>query len=208
MTGQLFDTYYRPMYVILINTLVGLSGQTIGMFFGALFMENPNLAVFSSGIIILPLFIFAGFFRKLSLMPAYFLPISYVSFFRYSLTATLISVFGLKRCQYEHWLAESVMDVTNMTRPQWISSMSVLLQYQSQFAGASDKSTVVVDANGEPEDNLLIMFGGGKLANHTLTSLLLTQFDIDDSEDSLWHELNLLIFFVAVIWPKTMNRFY
>ncbi|CAG2163236.1 unnamed protein product [Oppiella nova] len=178
---NLLDTYYRLFLINLINSLVGLSGQTI---------------------VVLPLFIFAGFFRKLSLMPVYFIPISYVSFFRYSLTATLIATFGLNRCHHEHWLAEMELDVSNLTRPQWIKSMSVMLEYQS-FMGGADKSTEVVDtsARSEPEEQLMLMFGGANaVGNNTDRSLILSQFEIDDSDESLWHEINLLVFFVSVMY--------
>ena len=145
----------------------------------------------------MPLFIFAGFFRKLSLMPSYMIPMSYISFFRYALSALLISVFGLNRCSYEHWLAELELGVFNLTRPQWLRYMSTIFELQS-FMGDSDKDTDGEVEKREPEENIMLMFGGkNALTNGSDTSLILAQFEIDGSDDSFWWEIQLLSMFVC-----------
>ncbi|XP_054157149.1 ATP-binding cassette sub-family G member 1-like [Oppia nitens] len=188
MTGQLFDTYERLFYVNMINLLVCMTGQSV---------------------VILPLFIFAGFFRKLSLMPSYLVPISYVSFFRYSLTATLIAIFGFDRCPYENRLAELDIDTTNLTRPQWLKLMSRMYEFQS-FMGDGDNSDEsseeqtgigTTDGRRDPETNLMLMFGGkNAVGNNSERSLILTQFEIADTDEAFWWEIRLLIFFVSVMY--------
>jgi len=128
-------------------------------------------------------------------MPSYLVPISYISFLRYALSALLITVFGVGRCSYEHNLIEAALDLSNLTRPQWLKSVSLLFEYQTMMYD-SDKPRV----EREPEENVLIMFGGqATVGNNSEKSLLLTQFEIQDGEQSLWHELRLLIIFVSAM---------
>jgi hypothetical protein len=165
------------------------------MIFGALFMENPNAATFTSSIVVLPLFIFAGFFKKLSLLPSYLVPISYVSFLRYALSAVLITVFGVGRCSYEHRLVETALDLTNLTRPQWLKTMSIIFEFQSISSDSEPDQK-----ERDPEESLMMMFGGkNTVGNNSEKSLLLAQFEIEDSNESLWFEIRLLILFVSVM---------
>ena len=195
------------------------------MIFGALFLEDANAATFASGIgnyqelpmstsqlliyhyypyvtAILPLFIFSGFFRKISLMPTYLVIISYVSFLRYALGGVLITFWGLNRCDYEHWLAEAGQSLTNLTRPQWLKAMAVMLQYQS-FMGNSDEDEVIDDKpRPEPEDEIMLMFGGKEAmssGNGSAVSLLLTQFEINGSYDSYWLEVEMLVLGLVIM---------
>ena len=91
------------------------------------------------------------------------------------------------------------MGVSNLTRPQWLKTMSTVFEMQS-FMG--EEKGVVDDGGGgeekDPETNLMVMFGGKSMTgNGSDVSLLLTQFEIDGSEDSFWHEITLLSFFIA-----------
>lgn len=166
------------------------------MIFGGIFMESPNAATFVSGIAVLPLFIFAGFFKKLSLLPSYLVPISYISFLRYALSAVLITVFGVGRCSYEHRLAETALDLTNLTRPQWFKTMTIILELQSISSDSEPDQK-----ERDPEESLMMMFGGkNTVGNNWEKSLILAQFDIEDSNESLWFEIRLLIIFVIIMY--------
>lgn len=137
-------------------------------------------------------------------MPKYLVPLSYISFFRYSLSALLIAVFGMDRCSYEHWLAELKLDMTNLTRPQWLRTMSLVFEYQKFLGGSDDENDdYVLDtgADTEPEDNIMIMFGGkSTVGNNTVKSLILSQFEMDDSVEAFWTEIKFLSIFVLITY--------
>ena len=128
--------------------------------------------------------------------------ISYVSFLRYALGGVLITFWGLNRCDYEHWLAEAGQSLTNLTRPQWLKAMAVMLQYQS-FMGNSDEDEVIDDKpRPEPEDEIMLMFGGKDAMNSgngSAVSLLLTQFEINGSYDSYWLEVEMLVLGLVIM---------
>ena len=84
----------RFTMLTLVSIVLSFSAQSIGECGGAIFMGNPMAAVIFGGFVPLPMILFGGFLVKVSRMPFYMQPMSWVSFMRYALESCLISIYG------------------------------------------------------------------------------------------------------------------
>lgn len=96
MTGQPNDLGRFLMFwgICLLNSVIG---QSLGLFIGS--AVNLNLAVFLVPASSIPMLIFSGFFIRFNELSDYLKPLTYVSYFRYSLEGSIQAIFGYNRTE-------------------------------------------------------------------------------------------------------------
>lgn len=99
MTGQIGLNTWRFASFVGIMVMIALVAQSVGFTFGAIFMDNLPAAVFSAPIFVFPALLFSGFFSRVSKIPIYYMPMTYLSHFRYAFDALLVTLYGYDRCQ-------------------------------------------------------------------------------------------------------------
>lgn len=78
--------------------IVGEICQTSGMFIGTLLSNDVVSAALVTMATTLPQIMFAGFLVRLSGMPWFYQPLSYLSYLRYAFESLVIAVYGFDRC--------------------------------------------------------------------------------------------------------------
>ena len=97
LSGQLFDPWRFSMF-LLILVLTGLCAQSHGLLVSALFVHDPNAAVYVGPMTTIPFLLFAGFFVRIKTMPGFFVVFSYISYIRYAFEAMISLIYGFERC--------------------------------------------------------------------------------------------------------------
>jgi ATP-binding cassette subfamily G (WHITE) protein 4 len=184
MTGQ-DDSIYRFLGFTGISIAIAIIAQSQGLLIGAIFMEDASAAVFLGPITCIPLMLFAGFFVRISTIPSYFKPMTYISYLRYSFEAYIAILYGYDRCVLDPDLANQ----TN-AKPEWFD-------YLTQILAPKDNGT-----EGESEnsiqtliDNLSGQFSSTSQGDYQ--SMVMSQFKVDD-ESLIWNCIILGIFFVVL----------
>ncbi len=174
-----------------ISIAVAMIAQSQGLLIGAIFMEDASAAVFLGPITCIPLMLFAGFFVRISTIPLYFKPITYISYLRYSFEAYISVLYGYDRCVFDPNLANQ----TN-TKPEWFDFLSQALA--PQIGGTEGESN--------PEnfiqtlmDNLSGQFSAASKGDYQ--SVVMSQFQVD--EQSLILNLVILGLFFVVLRVMT-----
>lgn len=107
LTGQIgLDTWRFGSFVTII-VMTALIAQTVGFIFGALFMNNLPAAVFTAPLCIFPALLFSGFFSRVSQIPSFYKPMTYLSHYRYAFDALLVTLYGYDRCKCDSSLLQS-----------------------------------------------------------------------------------------------------
>lgn len=107
LTGQIgLDTWRFGSFVTII-VMTALIAQTVGFIFGALFMNNLPAAVFTAPLCIFPALLFSGFFSRVSQIPSFYKPMTYLSHYRYAFDALLVTLYGYDRCKCDPSLLQS-----------------------------------------------------------------------------------------------------
>lgn len=107
MTGQIGLTTWRFGSFVLIIVMIALIAQSVGFIFGAIFMDNLPAAVFTAPLIIFPTLLFSGFFSRVSQIPTFYKPLTYLSHFRYAFDALLVTLYGYNRCDCDQETLDS-----------------------------------------------------------------------------------------------------
>ncbi|XP_049533707.1 ATP-binding cassette sub-family G member 4-like [Anopheles darlingi] len=94
MTGQPLE-WERFGMLWLINLLLGMYAQTVGLLSGAAF--DIQMATFFVPCFSIPSMLFSGFFVKSFEMPEFLQPAVYTSFFRYSFQGSLQAIYSYNR---------------------------------------------------------------------------------------------------------------
>ncbi|KPM07160.1 ABC transporter-like protein 12 [Sarcoptes scabiei] len=97
LTYQLFE-WHRFFLFISILICVASLGQGLGFVVSAYFVKDVTSSTVVGGVINIPLLLFTGLLVKISVMPEYFRPVTYLSYFRLAFEALLVSIYGLDRC--------------------------------------------------------------------------------------------------------------
>lgn len=97
MTSQVWSVWRFSMF-LLILILTGLSAQSHGLLVSALFVHDPNVAVYAGPMTTIPFLLFAGFFVRIRTMPPYLVGLSYISYVRYAFEAMISIIYGFDRC--------------------------------------------------------------------------------------------------------------
>lgn len=107
LTGQIGLTTWRFGSFIIIMIMTALIAQAVGFIFGALFMDNLPAAVFTAPLCIFPALLFSGFFSRVSQIPSFYKPMTYISHFRYAFDALLVTLYGFSRCECDQETLDS-----------------------------------------------------------------------------------------------------
>ncbi|XP_049789514.1 ATP-binding cassette sub-family G member 4 [Schistocerca nitens] len=94
MTGQPYD-HQRLYMFLLVCMLMTMIAQTLGLVAGAIC--NIQLGTFILAAVTIPMFLFSGFFMRLDDIPSYFVPLTYLSLFRYGFEAIVLCIYGFGR---------------------------------------------------------------------------------------------------------------
>lgn len=166
MTGQIGLDTWRFGYFVAIIAMTALVAQAIGLMFGALFMDNLPAAVFSAPLAVFPALLFSGFFSRVSRIPAFYRPMTYLSHFRYAFDSLLVTLYGNDRCNcdQEH-LTQYHISLKNQT-----SSMRDMISFL--FGGPpTDCTTSAPPLEATTQSGLLLdqdRTGGGQVSHDDL----------------------------------------
>jgi ABC-type multidrug transport system permease subunit len=98
MTGQIPELW-RFGVVYLVGNIVGDICQTLGMLIGIVLANDVISAALVTMAMTLPQIMFAGFLVRLSGMPWFYRPLTYLSYLRYAFESLMITIYGFGRCQ-------------------------------------------------------------------------------------------------------------
>lgn len=152
LTGQIGLTTWRFASFITIIMLTALIAQTIGFIFGALFMDNLPAAVFTAPLCIFPALLFSGFFSRVSQIPSFYMPMTYLSHFRYAFDALLVTLYGYDRCQCD----QDALHAYHASLENQTSTMKTMFQslFGSSDCGDSAATTAAHAASDEDENSI------------------------------------------------------
>lgn len=149
LTGQIGLATWRFVSFVSIVAMTALIAQSFGFIFGAIFMNNLPAAVFCAPLCIFPTLLFSGFFSRVSQIPAIYRPMTYLSHFRYTFDALLVTLYGYQRCDCDQaQLAGYRASLDNQTR-----SMREVFGYlfgSAECVPAPGASTDPAEPPGEP----------------------------------------------------------
>lgn len=107
LTGQIGLTTWRFGSFVTIIIMTALVAQAVGFIFGAIFMDNLPAAVFTAPLCIFPALLFSGFFSRVSQIPSFYVPMTYLSHFRYAFDSLLVTLYGFNRCECDQETLDS-----------------------------------------------------------------------------------------------------
>jgi len=114
-----------------INIILAFISQTLGLLIGAVFAEDFTSAVYAAALITAPLLLFCGFLVPFGDMPQYLHPISYISWFRYTMEAIVIAMYGFDRCETNNMTLANSTAVPLQTMPN-MNKMLQLAEYLNE----------------------------------------------------------------------------
>lgn len=163
LTGQIGLLTWRFSSFVLIIVMTALVAQAVGFIFGALFMDNLPAAVFTAPLCIFPALLFSGFFSRVSQIPSFYKPMTFLSHFRYAFDALLVTLYGFNRCECDQ--------TTLTTYHASLSNQSAIVKdmFRSLFgsldcvSGANPEENSIEDTPLVERDN----FAANMLLNHT-----------------------------------------
>ncbi|XP_055641523.1 ATP-binding cassette sub-family G member 4-like [Toxorhynchites rutilus septentrionalis] len=97
LTGQPMELFRFGMFWA-VCLLLGMFAQTVGLLSGATF--DIQMATFFVPCLSIPALLFSGFFVKTYELLGFLQPLSYTSFFRYSLQGSLQAIYGYNRTDF------------------------------------------------------------------------------------------------------------
>lgn len=167
----------------LISIAIALIAQSQGLLIGALFMEDASAAVFLGPITCIPLMLFAGFFVRISTIPYYFRPLTFISYLRYSFEAYIAVLYGYERCEWDPSLA----NLTNQ-KPEWLDYLTQILAPNPEEGDQENFVQTLLD-------NLSGQFGSA--TEDEYKSIVMSQFKVEDN-DLIWNSIILALFFIVL----------
>lgn len=179
-----------------------------------------NLLAFAGAILPMPQLMFGGFLVKVSRMPAYFRPLSYLTFMRFTFEAILINFYGRGRCQNElNELVEGFKrNNVTMKPPSWFKMLPVFFKIidnvKKNNTATSDEdydynsdpySVNGPDANDEAVKKLGKLFYGSisNIEYDPNRALILAYYELDD--DIFYKDL--LVILVWLIFYQILTYF-
>lgn len=182
ITQQLFE-WHRFLMFQAILIIVSILAQGLGFIVSAFFVKDVTTSTVVGGTINIPLFLFTGLLIKISTMPTYFQPFTYLSYFRLGFEAILVTLYGLNRCEpvepitYQYLKGEFGDNIIDMY--VCLSDISPT---------APENVTYMIDSYNEKFLTTL---------NTTSSSLALNAFDYNDH--TLWFNLILMAIYLLLL---------
>jgi hypothetical protein len=90
---------YRFGYFVVFTELTAFISQGIAFCIGIIFIDDLTVSIFVSSSLLLLLFLFSGFFIKISQMSYIAHTVTHLSFVRFSFEGLMIILYGLERCK-------------------------------------------------------------------------------------------------------------
>lgn len=157
---------------------------------GVLFYQSPVAAVYSVSIVIIPFLLCSGFFKMILDLSWLVQVTSYFSVMRPALNALLVATYGLDRCQLEERdLADQLAPLNQsgqLTRPEWVQSLSALIDLQSPEL-----------APLEQEAKLVRYMGYGQVQGET-RAIVLQHFGLAAHAEAYWAQIRQLAYYMAI----------
>lgn len=144
---------------VLIIVMIALVAQSVGFIFGAIFMNNLPAAVFTAPLCIFPALLFSGFFARVSQIPSFYKPLTYLSHFRYAFDSLIVTLYGFNRCDCDQdVLTNYHLNLKNQTGSLREVFNSLFGTVDSNCKSAlvnSDDNDIEDDVTGATLNNLL-----------------------------------------------------
>ena len=224
LTTQTFTLLYFILYSLhhIIIT---------GMIISVTFLDYTLTAsVFAIMLILIPVTLFCGFFRPTALMDWYIAKMSMISFYKESINSLLIATYGLNRCEYElqqeweNFVQRNSSSNSSIERPNWITSLSTLIDYQVRLAEKRqrdlNKNSSIDMLNTtpsiilsefellEPEEKLVRFMrlnssedstGSVNGTGTVKLPLVLEHFGLQSNYDAFWHEIYFILIYILIL---------
>ncbi|KAJ6224819.1 hypothetical protein RDWZM_003364 [Blomia tropicalis] len=98
ITHQYFEwTRFALFHTVLI--MLSFLAQGLGFLVSAYFVKDVTTSTVVGAILNIPMFLFTGLLIRIAIMPKYFQPITYLSYFRLAFESLLVIIYGLNRCR-------------------------------------------------------------------------------------------------------------
>ena len=152
LNGQPIDPVRFSLYLV-IMIMAGFLGQSFGLIFGVIFMNEPVSAVFIAPLAVLPTFLFSGFLVKIENMPEILQHLSWLSCIRFAMEGVIIAIYGFGRCSSD----PKQMAITKHLLTSWITSV-----FSTAVEGSEDDAED--DGSGSPS-------GGFSVDNDTVMGM-------------------------------------
>ncbi|KAI1287118.1 ATP-binding cassette sub-family G member 1 [Halotydeus destructor] len=216
LTGQVADILKFGLFCA-ISMLVSSIAQCVGIFFGIYYVTSVENAVFLAPLSMAPVFLFSGFFGKISSTPIYLRPLAYLSYVRYAFEALLVILYGLDRCPGSGQSVTSLFRIkrqlinTGLVHPNTIEDVKRLNRRVTKHnailkISPTLKGQIDLEKNGKiftlpesliPNQNNFTNVYQTELSSNQTGSYVLQHYDIDDY--TLVHNLIILIAFLITM---------
>jgi ATP-binding cassette subfamily G (WHITE) protein 1 len=97
ITSQILEIW-RFITYIFVMILLSFLTQGFGLLVSAYFVNNITAATVIGATVNIPLFLFTGLLIKIKSMPAFFQPLTYISYFRLAFECLMAIIYGFNRC--------------------------------------------------------------------------------------------------------------
>lgn len=142
LNGQPVDPIRFALYLV-IMIMIGFLGQSFGLIFGVIFMNEPVSAVFIAPLAVLPTFLFSGFLVKIENMPEILQHLSWLSCIRFAMEGVIIAIYGFGRCSSD----PKQMAITKHLLNSWITSVFTTAIEPEDLESIMDSSGAGVPIN-------------------------------------------------------------
>lgn len=139
LTHQLFELWRFGLYLFIL-IFVAFLAQGVGLLVAAYFVNDVTTSTVVGAIVNIPLFLFTGLLIKISMMPHYFRPITYISYFRLAFESLLVTIYGMGRCK-----SVDPIDLHYLKQEFGDNAIDMFLCVQEFSPVATDKLTTLID---------------------------------------------------------------
>lgn len=180
LTGQYGFLSWRFLSFTFILMTTALVAQSVGFIFGAIFMNNLPAAVFTAPLCIFPALLFSGFFSRVSEVPRFYKPLTFLSHFRYAFDAIIVTLYGFNRCECDNAILLAYQEFKT-------KQSEVLHNVFYSMLGNLDCSEDNLDENGINDYNEIVSH---KPSTHAMSNMTVSQLASNDSTITDHHRHN------------------
>lgn len=142
---------WRMLTITAVMTLCSLISQTLGLLFGAYFMNNVQAAVFVSQASSIPWIMLSGFTTRIAELPTALRWLSFCSIYRLGIESIVAVRYGFGMCPCNQ-------EVVDNTPPKIIGIpdqlQSVMRYYIESYKEANANSSIVTTEGSNPDEDI------------------------------------------------------
>lgn len=142
---------WRMLTITAVMTLCSLISQTLGLLFGAYFMNNVQAAVFVSQASSIPWIMLSGFTTRIAELPTALRWLSFCSIYRLGIESIVAVRYGFGMCPCNQ-------EVVDNTPPKIIGIpdqlQSVMRYYIESYKEANANSSIVTTEGNNPDEDI------------------------------------------------------